>query len=236
MRPAGDSLDEAVEHLRTMQREIAEAQDVMIVGGGPVGVEFAGEVKQVHPNKNVTLVHQGSNLLPGYKLHNSLLSQLKSIGVKVLLETPVLLTEEQRRQSQRLVPEGKKLRIEVGEGAAMETDFLFIGTGGAPNTEIVPKVVLGTGTPARIQVDPATLRLQHEEYGKRWFSAGDVCSTPDSKTCISASAHGPIAAAQIVAQIESNPKRLKKYKVGPPIMAVPLGLHGGATQIVYPVL
>jgi len=38
---------------------IKDAQKILIIGGGPVGVELAGEIRAFYPAKEVTLVCAG---------------------------------------------------------------------------------------------------------------------------------------------------------------------------------
>jgi apoptosis-inducing factor 2 len=39
------------------------SQSILVVGGGSVGVELAGEIATDYPGKKVTLVHKGPRLL-----------------------------------------------------------------------------------------------------------------------------------------------------------------------------
>lgn len=66
----------------------------MIVGGGPAGVELAGEIAMDYPDKKVTLVHSGPRLLEfiGLKASQKALDWLKSKNVEVLLEQSIDLS------------------------------------------------------------------------------------------------------------------------------------------------
>lgn len=44
MRMIADSTSSAKEALRSLQRKIKDAQRIVLVGGGTVGIEFAGEI------------------------------------------------------------------------------------------------------------------------------------------------------------------------------------------------
>ncbi|KAL8170492.1 hypothetical protein V2J09_022296 [Rumex salicifolius] len=48
---------------KAAQEAIGLANSVLIVGGGPTGVELAGEIATAFPEKKITLVHRGSRLL-----------------------------------------------------------------------------------------------------------------------------------------------------------------------------
>lgn len=41
---------------------LKESKDVLIVGGGVVGVEMAGEIAAKYDDKNITIVHNGTHL------------------------------------------------------------------------------------------------------------------------------------------------------------------------------
>lgn len=49
--------------MRDAQRQIAQAKSILIVGGGPVGCELAGEIKSAHPTKKIILAHSQPALL-----------------------------------------------------------------------------------------------------------------------------------------------------------------------------
>lgn len=61
-KPSASSSD-VIAAMKQSQLQIKSASSIMIVGGGPVGVELAGEILAQHPGKNVTLVHSQPTLL-----------------------------------------------------------------------------------------------------------------------------------------------------------------------------
>ena len=64
------------------------ANSILIVGGGPTGVELVGEIAVDFPEKKVTLVHRGTRLLEfvGSKASQKALDWLISKKVEVLLD------------------------------------------------------------------------------------------------------------------------------------------------------
>ena len=59
----------------------------MLVGGGAVGVEIAGEIATVYPDKEVTLIHSSSRLArPGLTdgFQNRLKEILAKLNIKVI--------------------------------------------------------------------------------------------------------------------------------------------------------
>jgi pyruvate/2-oxoglutarate dehydrogenase complex dihydrolipoamide dehydrogenase (E3) component len=235
MRPTSSSLKESQEGLQRLQKEVAKAEHIMIVGGGAVGLEFAGEVLDEHPGKKITLVEMQGKLLPPYReaLGKSLERQLKDMGVDLRMKTGLDLKKEHFENSQKLVPE--KMTIKLDDGSEVKTDFLFIASGGAPNTDIVPEDALDDGKPKRIDVDDKTLRLKHASLGKTWFALGDVNNLKVQKTHVNTVADAPVVAAQVVGLLNgkgSNKTHREPYDV----MMIPIGASKGASQIIYPVV
>lgn len=49
MRPASSSMESVKDGLRKLQAEIREAKKIVIIGGGPVGVEVSGVSSPIPP-------------------------------------------------------------------------------------------------------------------------------------------------------------------------------------------
>jgi NADH dehydrogenase FAD-containing subunit len=88
--------DDAVAELKSLQGKIERAGNVVVVGGGPAGVELAADAKAMYPKKNVTLVHSRKQLLHafGSRLHDAAMVELERLGVRVVLGERPALTEE----------------------------------------------------------------------------------------------------------------------------------------------
>lgn len=79
---------EGMEMLTIEQDKLVAATDVVVLGGGPAGIELAGDAKSRYPEKNVTLVHSRKTLLNdtfGPTLAQTALEELEKIGVCVKL-------------------------------------------------------------------------------------------------------------------------------------------------------
>jgi NADH dehydrogenase FAD-containing subunit len=59
-----DSLRESIP---VAQQTIAQAKRIVIAGGGPVGIEMAGEIADAYPDKSITMVFAGFRLLDNLK-------------------------------------------------------------------------------------------------------------------------------------------------------------------------
>ena len=67
---------------------IEKSDEIVIVGGGPVGFEIAGEIVERYKTKKIYLIHSGSQLITnefGDKFQKNLLSLLENAEVEVIL-------------------------------------------------------------------------------------------------------------------------------------------------------
>ena len=83
--------EERLERLRKHGERLLNAKKVVVIGGGLVGVELAGDVagygKQKQTAVEVTLVHSGASLVPEFSsgASNMVQSKLEKLGVKIIL-------------------------------------------------------------------------------------------------------------------------------------------------------
>lgn len=65
-----------------------ESKNIVIIGGGPIGIELAGEIVDKYDDKNIHVIHNRETLCDpslNAKFHAKLLSIVKQKGVNVLL-------------------------------------------------------------------------------------------------------------------------------------------------------
>ncbi|KAK9733157.1 hypothetical protein RND81_04G047400 [Saponaria officinalis] len=88
---------ESILKYQTALDNIRLSKSILIIGGGPTGVELAGEIIDQFPEKKITLVHRGSRLLEfiGSKASQKALEWLTSKKVEVILGQSVNLTTEE---------------------------------------------------------------------------------------------------------------------------------------------
>ena len=78
----------SVDYFKQYQAGVKKAQTIVIVGGGAVGVQMACDLKEVYPDKNVTLIHSRDQLMPVYneKLSNIIKERFAELGVMYELQ------------------------------------------------------------------------------------------------------------------------------------------------------
>ena len=92
MKPRGGSLDERIAHFQALNQRVKSANRIVIVGGGAVGVELAGEITETFPDKKVTLVDAGNHILPlaAPKLREWATAHLSDHGVDIQLDSRIV--------------------------------------------------------------------------------------------------------------------------------------------------
>ena len=165
----------SVEALEEINRLLARATSVIISGGGPVGVETAGEVGEAlnganvkgNPKVKVTLVAGSKKLLPvlGVKYSDKAEKFLKKVGVNVIYNNKVSRIDVNTSDE-------KKTRIVLDNGEELNADVYIPATGVTPSTGFMPKTLLNEK--GYVKADPSTLHV--EGAGERVYAIGDVGS------------------------------------------------------------
>ncbi|KAG7931076.1 hypothetical protein KL934_004197 [Ogataea polymorpha] len=91
--PLSSTTEELKKEMSESADEIKRAKKTVIIGGGALGIELAGEIKHQFPEKEVTLIHPHSTLPPepliGERFKSHTLEFLQKLGVEVLLNTRI---------------------------------------------------------------------------------------------------------------------------------------------------
>ncbi|KAG6909524.1 hypothetical protein DXG01_017081 [Tephrocybe rancida] len=200
--PAFPTTDSGVkEHLSSIHSKLVNAKDIVLVGGGAVGIELAGEIKDEWPDKKVTIVHGDKFLLnPSYpdKVRKSAAASATARGINLLLDE--YINEPDTKEVQGIsTASGKQLK---------SADLVVQTRGPRPNTALVSEA-LGSASLTSLGLIKVRSTLQLSEYDNI-FAAGDVIDWKEQKQSIKAAAHGAIVGANIQAFLNKVP--LKPYK------------------------
>lgn len=164
--------------LDAMNSRLNKATSIVISGGGPVGVETAGEIgealngsagfmqsRPANAKVKITLVAGAKKLLP--VLADSRAAKaakmLEKVGVDVVYGSKV---------SNVQIPEHEdgKTKVQLDDGSALEADVYIPATGVSPNTEFLPKHMLSDK--GYVAANAKTLRV--DVAGERVYVIGDV--------------------------------------------------------------
>jgi NADPH-dependent 2,4-dienoyl-CoA reductase/sulfur reductase-like enzyme/rhodanese-related sulfurtransferase len=107
---------------------LAEAKNITILGGGLVGVEVAENLMKA--GKNVTVVELAPHILPmwDHKFGYFAETVLRENGINVVNNT----------SADEVIVTGNKLTaVKLSDKQLIETDYLIVGIGARPNTELL---------------------------------------------------------------------------------------------------
>ncbi|MBO3734964.1 NAD(P)/FAD-dependent oxidoreductase [Glycomyces niveus] len=217
-----DSTDEALAHFKATHAELAGAGRVLIAGAGPVGLELAGEIKAVWPEKQITIVDPSDELMPGYEaeLRTELHAQLEKLGIEVRLGTSL--------DDEPAVEPGRAGAVSVtAEGERIEADIWFQAFGASTNSGYLENGIAPLNRRGQLPVTP---KLNVEGHA-HVYAIGDVTDVNEEKRAASAGRHAEVVAANIIAQINGEAPK-QEYEPSPVRVAiVPLGPGLGVGQI-----
>ena len=137
------TLEQRILFWRNQARQIAGAGTIVIVGGGPVGVELAAEIVLHKPSTKIILVHGGTTLLPQFSEEVSTHCErwLRRQNVEVLLGHRCDLLEGDAVGGMQTATLGKTSRVRVrgveyADGRALVADLVF-WCRGAPRSQVL---------------------------------------------------------------------------------------------------
>ncbi|RJF89313.1 FAD-dependent oxidoreductase [Oleomonas cavernae] len=225
----GASVRERKEFYVQYHRRIVASQNILIVGGGPIGVEVAGEIIENHPAKKIIILEAGPRVLAGTS------EAAAAQAAKVLKASGVtVLTDERLECADSTVAEvlsgaGEAL---TSRGQSIPYDLLIWCVGGKPNTAYMAQHYASTLNQAgRIRVSP-DLRVVGSDTV---FALGDITDLDENKMAWHIGGQIRTAAHNIRAILTraGRPSRLKAHKpqTGNPMMAVTLGSRNGVLHL-----
>jgi NADH dehydrogenase FAD-containing subunit len=204
------SLAQRTRFMQMMSRTIEHAKSILIVGGGPVGVEALGEILDRYPQKRITLVHSGPRLLLAapQRAHDRITTHLSSRrDVNILLNDSVL---EQLKFAPPPDEANPPLPLHMTtyrtrEGAVIQADFVINATGISPNTHALrPHMSPALDPLGWIHVNNC-LQVHGNEH---IFAAGDAIAAPHLKLAHTGNElHAPIVLENILCLVAGKPVR-----------------------------
>jgi NADPH-dependent 2,4-dienoyl-CoA reductase/sulfur reductase-like enzyme len=152
------------EYLKIMKSRIQEANKIVILGGGYIGVEVADEL--IKEKKDVTVIEMMDSLLQsmdnefGEKVKEILINQ----GGKVIT----------RKSVQKILGDAKVNGVELNDNTTIDCDLLIVSVGYKPNLDLAEKFGLNFEDGKGILVD-SYLRTSVKDI----FAIGDCAAKYD---------------------------------------------------------
>lgn len=226
-KPMSDSVTAAQDDLRRTHKELRRADRVLILGAGPVGLELAGEIREVWPEKQLTLVDPSEELLPGFQpeVVEELRSQLDALRIELRLGGGLVAppsTEPGRAGTFSVTTTG---------GAAITADIWFRAYGTHTNSGYLADGRLTTRHPNG-QV-PVTELLNVRGH-THVYAVGDLTDVAEDKRAGYAMQHAEVVAKNITAQLNGEQPSATYQPLPYPMILLPLGPRGGVGQLPSP--
>ncbi|KAJ5632731.1 amid-like mitochondrial protein [Penicillium lividum] len=162
-----------------------DAKSIVIAGGGPAGIEAAGELgeylngqpgwfasKLKNPKVAITVVTSASQILPMLRasIAHKAEMYLERVGVTVIKGTKVTGVSPLESGTNFALP--SKTTLSLSDGSELEADIYIPAMGMVPNTTFLDKSLLASD--GRVETNLSTLRV--DKAGDRVYAVGDVGS------------------------------------------------------------
>src|SRR6202163_867537 len=212
----------AQEQVRQAHRALAQADRVLLVGAGPVGIELAGEIRHVWPEKSIVLLDVADDVLGGPympELKAELRRQLVESRVELILGSPLL-------QAPPTEPgELGTFTVTTEAGTEVIADIWFRCYGVVPNSDYLGDTLVSARRSDGFIEVGSTLQVAGQTTV---FAAADI-STADGKMAGYAGRQATVVADNINALAQGR-SELTHYESWGVAIAVPIGAAGGAGQ------
>ncbi|EMD01238.1 hypothetical protein BAUCODRAFT_29690 [Baudoinia panamericana UAMH 10762] len=210
--------------LDEMNVKLASAKDIVIAGGGPVGVETAGEIGTHYAGqgKKITLIAGSDKLLPILRKSYADKAQkmLEKVGVTVVYNVKTVGSQQ--------TADGRT-EIKLDNGETMVADAFIPGYGVTPNTEFLPAELRNPQT-KYVACNGQTMRV--DVAGPRVYAAGDV-SGADTGGVLKLYGSIPVLGANLShdllseAKVGGVPAEKKYQRKDDETQLVPIGIKTG---------
>jgi NADH dehydrogenase FAD-containing subunit len=209
------TLAERTAEFRAEAERIRNAGSILIIGGGPVGVELASEIAHAYPGKKVTLADRQERLLPALPPA----AGRKARRMLSRLDVEVVLGE--------VLEPGPSGFADSG-GRRFAAD-LVISAIGIETTAIPVLGIAAIDRKGQLRVD-RHLRVHGRE---NVFGAGDVNDVPEIKLAATGKLQARVVAANILALRRDPAARLRAYRPWGPLGFVTVGPERGIVQLPF---
>jgi NADH dehydrogenase FAD-containing subunit len=211
--------------LARMRAGLAQAQRVLVVGAGAVGLELVGELLDRYPHLAITVVDQAADALTT----GDYLPELRA-AVHEQLDGRVdfVLGSRLGYLPPSDVGTFEPFAVETEAGVRVEAQMWFRCYGNLPASDYLAGDLAGARNGlGEVRVD-ATLALDGHPTV---FAVGDITDVPESKRASAARAHAEVVAANIRSLLAGGAP-VATYAPAPERIVLPLGRTGGASQVV----
>lgn len=100
-------------------QKVIRSNKIAIIGGGAVGVQMATDIKELYPEKHVTLIHSRKTIMNRFhpKLSSIIEQRCQELGIETKLGSRVKLP------AHGYPTDGRTFNVELQDGSSVEADF-----------------------------------------------------------------------------------------------------------------
>jgi NADH oxidase (H2O2-forming) len=149
-----------VEYLSGLQKRLETAKDVVIIGGGFIGIEFADEINKAG-DKTITIIEMLAHCLAlayDEEFCVEMEKVLESRGINIRTSSRV----------DKIGGDGKVEKVVLSDGTEIKADVVILGIGAVANVDLAQKAGLRIGLTGSIAVD-RTMQTSDENI----YACGD---------------------------------------------------------------
>jgi len=198
------------EHLRDCYNDLCKAREILIIGGGLVGVELAAEICTHYIDKKITIIHSKDKLIERNHERSIKYAErfLKKRGVKIIYGERAI----QKKENFFLTDKRNKLK----------SDMVFLCTGITPNYDFM-EANFSSSLNEKNQI---TVNEHLQLIGERnIFAAGDITDRLEEKTAQNAERQAKIVVKNIIALEDKS--NLVSYHSKKTPLVISLGKYKG---------
>jgi pyruvate/2-oxoglutarate dehydrogenase complex dihydrolipoamide dehydrogenase (E3) component len=118
-----------VQIIGNLDTKIKNSYNIVIIGGGYIGVEFAEHIKEYSPEKNVTIVESASRCLSAnldLDLTDEIEAKLRYVGINILKGV----------SAKEFVGENSCYKVKLSDKTQIDCDLVIVGVGSVPECSL----------------------------------------------------------------------------------------------------
>lgn len=229
MRGVNGTSSRRVAFYRKYSRRIAAARQIVIVGGGPIGVEVAGEIAEKYRNKRIAILEAGPRILSGTteEVARHAAHLLQSRGVEIHVNAK--LSEGGSEPHDVFSPAGVAF---TASGVRVPYDLMIWCTGGGPNTSYLrPHFSAVLDARDRVKVTPELRVVGASSI----YALGDITDLDENKMAWHIGGQVKVASWNVRQTLKHKgaAPELRRYRpqTGNPSMIVTVGSKAGVAHL-----
>jgi len=215
------TMEDIKSEYETLAKAIEKSDEIVIIGGGPVGVEMAGEIVDRYKDKKIHLIHSGNHLVTkefGDTFQTNMRWCLDNANVEVILNDRVVNLDELKSGIM------ETQTVKTQEGKNINCQLVLICIGMKPDLTL-SKTVFGTDTfdqNNRLEVNEFLQVKGHTNV----YAIGDCTNTKEFKMAAHAERQGELLGSNFLRSLKNQP--LNPYKTAFEGMVITFGSCRGA--------